>query len=52
MKLLTEQGKSIIFITHKLKEVLRIADRIIVLRQGRVAGEADPKTATQETWRP
>jgi general nucleoside transport system ATP-binding protein len=47
MELLRGQGKSIIFITHKLKEVLRIADRIAVLRQGRVEGEADPKTATQ-----
>lgn len=49
MALLRSQGKSIIFITHKLKEVLRVADRIAVLRQGRLVGEADPKTATQET---
>jgi general nucleoside transport system ATP-binding protein len=49
MKLLTEQGKSIIFITHKLKEVLRVADRIMVLRQGRTVGEANPHTATQES---
>jgi len=47
MELLKSQGKSIIFITHKLKEVLRVADRIGVLRQGKVVGEADPKTATQ-----
>jgi simple sugar transport system ATP-binding protein len=49
MELLKNQGKSIIFITHKLKEVLRVADRITVLRNGKVAGEADPKIATQET---
>jgi ABC-type uncharacterized transport system ATPase subunit len=49
MDLLRKQGKSIIFITHKLKEVLRVADRIVVLRGGRVVGEADPKTATQNT---
>jgi len=49
MELLRSQGKSIIFITHKLKEVLRISDRIIVLRDGKVVGEADPKTATQST---
>lgn len=48
MATLKEQGKSIIFITHKLKEVLHIADRIMVLRGGRVVGEADPKTATQQ----
>ncbi|MGL4648263.1 MAG: ABC transporter ATP-binding protein [Caldilineaceae bacterium] len=47
MALLRSQGKSIIFITHKLKEVLRVADRIVVLRGGKVVGEADPKTATQ-----
>ena len=47
MELLRSQGKSIIFITHKLKEVLRIADRIAVLRRGEMVGEADPATATQ-----
>ena len=47
MNLLKGQGKSIIFITHKLKEVLQIADRIVVLRNGRVVGEANPKTASQ-----
>ena len=46
---LKQQGKSIIFITHKLKEVLRIADRIAVLRGGKAVGEADPKSATQAT---
>ncbi len=47
MTLLRSQGKSIIFITHKLKEVLHIADRIVVLRGGKVVGESDPRTATQ-----
>ncbi|MCS7038242.1 MAG: ABC transporter ATP-binding protein, partial [Caldilineales bacterium] len=47
MRSLVAQGKSIIFITHKLREVLAVADRIVVLRQGRVVGEANPKTATQ-----
>jgi general nucleoside transport system ATP-binding protein len=46
---LVEQGKSIIFITHKLREVLAVADRIVVLRGGKVVGEADPKEATQQT---
>jgi simple sugar transport system ATP-binding protein len=48
MRALKAQGKSIIFISHKLKEVLAIADRITVLRRGRVVGTADPKTATEE----
>jgi simple sugar transport system ATP-binding protein len=46
---LVDQGKSIIFITHKLREVLAVADRITVLRNGRVAGTADPAAATQQT---
>lgn len=49
MRELTERGVSIIFITHKLKEVLAIADDIAVLRGGRMVGTADPKTATQAT---
>ena len=40
---LVDQGKSIIFITHKLREVLAVADRISVLRGGRLVGTADPK---------
>ncbi len=35
MKSLTDQGKSIILITHKLKEVLAMADRITVIRRGK-----------------
>ena len=46
---LVDQGKSIIFITHKLREVLAVADRITVLRNGRVAGTADPKSATPQS---
>lgn len=42
-----EQGKSVIFISHKLKEVLEISDRIIVLRNGRVAGATTPSKATE-----
>ncbi|MEN6478994.1 MAG: ABC transporter ATP-binding protein [Anaerolineales bacterium] len=41
-------GKSIIFITHKLKEVMALADRIVVLRRGRVVGETTPAEATEE----
>lgn len=38
MRKLTEQGKSIIFITHKLKEVKAISERITVIRRGQVVG--------------
>ena len=40
---LTATGTTIIFITHKLNEVLEVADNIVVLRRGRVAGTADPE---------
>src|SRR5260370_8948146 len=36
---LVEQGKTIIFITHKLREVLELTDTITVLRRGKNAGE-------------
>jgi simple sugar transport system ATP-binding protein len=39
-------GTSIIFITHKLKEVMSVADRITVLRRGRVVGSTTPKETT------
>lgn len=48
MRGLVAQGKSIIFITHKLKEVLTIADRVIVLRNGRVTGETVPAETSEE----
>src|SRR5215468_734845 len=46
MHTLVDRGVSIIFISHKLKEVLEICDDITVLRLGKVVGHADPKTAT------
>jgi simple sugar transport system ATP-binding protein len=46
---LVAQGKSIIFITHKLREVLAVADKIVVLRGGKVVGEADPAASTQQS---
>lgn len=45
---LKARGATIIFITHKLKEALAIADDITVMRAGRVVGHADPATATPE----
>ena len=41
-------GTTVIFITHKLNEVLEVADRITVLRRGRVAGTVEPREATRE----
>ncbi|MHA2363062.1 MAG: ABC transporter ATP-binding protein [Candidatus Hodarchaeales archaeon] len=47
IKELKKSGKSIIFISHKLKESLAIADRIIVMRNGKIIGETDPANATE-----
>ena len=46
---LVAQGKSIIFISHKLKEVLAIADRITVLRAGRVVGVTPVGEASEQS---
>jgi simple sugar transport system ATP-binding protein len=48
MRGLAETGKSIVFITHKLKEVKAIADRITVIRRGRTVGVARPDTSEDE----
>jgi len=42
LRKLREAGRTIVFISHKLDEVLEIADRITVLRRGRVVGETRP----------
>ena len=44
---LTAEGKSIVFITHKLNEVLEIADRITVLRRGKTVGTVPKEGATE-----
>jgi general nucleoside transport system ATP-binding protein len=42
MRQLTQRGVSIVFITHKLKEVLAVADRITAMRRGQVVGTTTP----------
>jgi general nucleoside transport system ATP-binding protein len=49
IRTLTNEGASVIFITHKLKEVLAISDRIMVLRRGQVVGETTPQNATERS---
>ena len=48
MRELAKSGTSIIFITHKLREVQAVADKITVIRQGKVVGEASPKATASE----
>jgi general nucleoside transport system ATP-binding protein len=50
MRTLTDENHtSIVFITHKLHEVFEVADRISVLRQGKVVGSLSPREATGES---
>jgi ABC-type uncharacterized transport system ATPase subunit len=48
MRQLKENGTSIVFITHKLKEVKAIADKITVIRRGKVVGQAEPSATEEE----
>ena len=45
---LVEQGKTVVFITHKLREVLEISDRVTVMRAGKVVGTIPTSEATRE----
>jgi ABC-type uncharacterized transport system ATPase subunit len=49
IRALVARGKSVIFITHKLKEVLALADRITVLRLGQVVGTVTPAEASENS---
>ena len=45
---LRKQGTSIVFISHKLREVRQVSDKITVIRRGKVVGTADPKASNEE----
>ena len=49
MGALLDRGVSIIFISHKLKEILEICDAVVVLRRGKLAGHADPNQSTERS---
>lgn len=44
---LCDAGKAIVFITHKLNEILEVSDRIAVIRRGEIVGSGDPKKLTR-----
>ena len=48
MKDFANEGKSILFITHKLNEIMEVADRCTVLRKGKLVGTVDVKDTTKE----
>ncbi len=50
MRSLVKQGKSIIFITHKLREILEVADTISVIRRGQMVGNTVPEKADRAFW--
>lgn len=43
---LTKEGKSVILITHKLKEIMKMSDRVTILRRGKVTGQVNTKDTT------
>ena len=49
LKKLRDEGKTIIFITHKLREVLALTDKVIVMRKGVVTGTLMTKDADVDT---
>ncbi|WP_406035006.1 ABC transporter ATP-binding protein [Treponema saccharophilum] len=49
MKNLAAEGKSILFITHKLNEIMAVCDRCSVLRKGKYIGTVDIKDSTKES---
>jgi len=49
MRQLAANGTSIVFITHKLREVLAVSDRIYVLRDGKMAGEVETSAASESS---
>ena len=48
MKKLRDSGRSIVFITHKLREVKAVADRISIIRHGKVVGTVEPTASKEE----
>jgi simple sugar transport system ATP-binding protein len=48
LKKLRESGRSIVFISHKLREVKEIADKISIIRRGKVVGSASPSASQEE----
>ncbi len=48
LRLLAEQGKSVLFVSHKLEDVEGLCSRVAVLRQGQLVGETQPPYTTKK----
>ncbi len=49
MKEFAKEGKSILFISHKLNEIMAVADRVTVLRKGKYIGTVDTKDTDKQS---
>ncbi len=49
LRVLVSQGRTVIFVTHKLREVMEVSDRVTVLRRGRVVATARTTETSMET---
>ena len=45
---LAQQGKAILLVSSELSEIISLSDRLVVMREGRISTELDPRVATQE----
>ena len=45
---MAKEGKTVIMVSSEMPELLGVCDRIIVMSGGKISGEVDPETATQE----
>ena len=45
-----EEGKAIVFVSHRMEEIFRIADRYSVLRNGKTVGAGISKMSMKKTW--
>jgi ABC-type sugar transport system ATPase subunit len=48
MSRLAREGKAILMVSSELPEILSLSDRVLVMREGTVTAEIDPRRATQE----
>ncbi len=48
LRLLADEGRGILYISHKLGDIRQLCDRVTVLRSGKVVGETDPKASTPD----
>ena len=48
---MTEEGRTVVFVSHKLDELMAVSDRVTVLRGGRSIGTVVTREAAPRSWR-